>query len=174
MSEKSVTIEASAAPVQHIGITVSDLDRSLKFYGDVFGGTPFGREVTTRQAEWAGLGMVETTVDHAFLPVGNTLLELLAYETPVGRPFDLRRIDVGAVHISFGVEDLRGMHARMVDIGVKFVGEPLEVENPAFGRFTYVFFDDPDGFPLELFESVAPAGVVAGAGRATHTGGAVR
>jgi catechol 2,3-dioxygenase-like lactoylglutathione lyase family enzyme len=99
-----------------------------------------------------GLGTVDVNMNHAFLRLGNTILELLEYQRPLGRDFNARAFDVGAVHICFQVDDLVEKYDALRGKGIRFKGTPQEHENDALGRFLYVFFLDPDGIELELYQ----------------------
>ena len=73
--------------MDHIGLYVSDLERSVKFYGDLFG-FPVHRR----------LEMGETKI--AFLDIGGGLLELVYKPASPGRPAEGRW-----THVAYHVED---------------------------------------------------------------------
>src|SRR5690348_1472417 len=100
--------------IDHVGLTVPDLDAAVAFYVDVFGATelyrlgpfdaaqiprmPDGRDWTEAHINVAGARLMI-----AMLQIGaNLMLELLRYEKPANaRPEPPRNCDVGAHHLAF-------------------------------------------------------------------------
>ncbi len=82
--------------VAHIGIAVRDLDEALRLYHDALGLPLHGRETVESDR-----------VNVAFLPVGDTEVELLEAtdpESPVARFIERR--GEGIHHVAFEVEDV--------------------------------------------------------------------
>lgn len=98
--------------IDHIGIAVKNLDETLKFYRDVLGLEVEGTEVVEEQS-----------VKVAFLPVGDTEIELLESTTddgPIAR--HIARSGEGVQHIAFqvdsieeGIEYMKSKGMRMID-----------------------------------------------------------
>lgn len=125
----------------HIGINVTNLDRSRAFYMDVFG------------FKLAG-GSDEAPRRFAFLTDGNRLV-LTLWEQSEGR-FDGSR--PGLHHLSFEVataEEVRAAEKRLRERGVEFAYDGIvpHAEGMSSGG---IFFHDPDGTRLEI---CAPEGV---------------
>ena len=122
----------------HVGINVTDLDRAVHFYERVFGFTVGGRSD-------------EAPRRFAFLRNGDTLA-LTLWQQSDGR-FDGRR--PGLHHLSFQVPtlaDVRAAEARVRDAGGRFLyeGAVPHGEGASSGG---IFFEDPDGTPVEIFTS---------------------
>lgn len=124
----------------HIGLNVSELDRSLTFYRDVLGfeqlaaGADAGRR-------WAFLG-----IDGALTL---TLWQQSGGEFPVDRP--------GLHHLSFQVpslEQVRRVEAALTARAVTFLYDGVVAHGEGAGSGG-IFFTDPDGIRLEVY---APAG----------------
>lgn len=68
----------------HVGVTVGNLDRAIKFYEEAFGASLFAR--MTRSSSWIAeiVGCIEATLEfgHMRLPDG-THLELIQYHEPI-------------------------------------------------------------------------------------------
>jgi methylmalonyl-CoA epimerase len=97
--------------LDHIGIAVSDLEAAVRTYEDALGLTCQHRETVEDQA-----------VKTAFLPVGDTRLELLeslSPQGPIGR-FIARRGE-GIHHLCFEVDDIRTSLARCRKAGLRLV-----------------------------------------------------
>ncbi len=115
--------------MDHIGLYVSDLERSVKFYGDLFG-FPVHRR----------LEMGETKI--AFLDIGEGLLELVYKPESPGRPAEGRW-----AHVAYHVEDYDGIVS-------KLEGKGIPLDKRALGDGSRIaFFKDPDGHDVEISES---------------------
>jgi glyoxylase I family protein len=126
--------------IHHVAIICSDYEPSKRFYVDVLGLRPIAENYRAeRQSYKLDLG----------LPDG-TQIELFSFPEAPARPS--RPEAQGLRHLSFGVDDLDEWSAHLQTHGI-------EVEDIRLDEFTghrFVFFPDPDGLPLELYES-APA-----------------
>lgn len=117
----------------HVGITVSDLERSLHFYRDVLG-------LTISRATDLPDG---TRI--VFLSIaGHGELELFQYPTAQGMPEASRQPQaIGLGHIALRVADLEAAVSQLKERGVAFETEPTAERRRAT-------FYDPDGIPIEL------------------------
>jgi len=99
--------------VDHIGIAVNNLDETLKFYTDVLGLECLGTEVVEEQK-----------VRVAFLPVGDTELELLESTDPEG-PIArfIEKNGEGVQHIAFQVDNIEEAILHMQEKGMKMIDE---------------------------------------------------
>lgn len=125
----------------HVGLNVTDLERSKKFYQDVFGFRVF-RESNKPHRKYAFLGN------------GGTLV-LTLWQQSHGQ---FRKEQPGLHHLSFQVdslEDVQEFESRLRSLDVKFLydGVVPHSEGASSGG---VFFEDPDGIRLEVF---CPSGV---------------
>lgn len=139
----------------HVGISVSDLDRSIAFYRDHFGmdqacdiipfaGEPYLRIMALPDA--AGRMVVMTR--------GSLALELFEFHSPAParKPEDYPVADHGLTHFGVWVDDIAAMVARLTKAGVRFHSEIIPFESgihATYGR-------DPDGNVFELLQP--PAG----------------
>jgi lactoylglutathione lyase len=122
--------------VQHIGISVVDLDRSVRWYTDFFGFTETKR---FRKDDFE--------IEGAALQLGAMSLEILApfhpeisAMPPASLVSHLRK--VGTNHIAIGVSDISGCYERMSASGCSLMTGLID------GRF--FFCADPDGTVLEV------------------------
>lgn len=140
--------------VHHVGITVSDLEESIDFYGDVTRGDVSGPFEKSGPAIDAVTGYPGVVVRQAFisLPDGDTVIELLQYQGGSGARVDPDNGNVGAVHVGIFVNDLDETIARMRARGTEFVSDPITgTEGPMEGhRFLYAI--GPDRVRVELVE----------------------
>lgn len=120
--------------ITHVALTVSDLDRSVPWYGTLFGAEPVLDEDTGpfRHVVWL---------------VGQTLVGLHQFPDPANaEPFNERRI--GLDHLAFSCanrSELAEWEARLNELGIDNGG----VVDAAYG--SGVSFRDPDNIALEFF-----------------------
>lgn len=128
----------SALSLDHIAITVQDMDRAVGFYRDVLGLEVLGQ-----------LMLSDDTLKLVFLQAGAARLELFAF-TEEGRRNDAsdRNEDLGYKHLAFSVDDVDAVSARLQEHGVNFTVEPTD----AAGGVRLAFFRDPDGNLLEIID----------------------
>jgi catechol 2,3-dioxygenase-like lactoylglutathione lyase family enzyme len=97
----------------------------------------------------------QARIKYAFLDLGNTRIELNQYEIPEGRhDFDLRACDSGAAHICFQVDDVAAAYAELLASGIEFFSPPIHLDDSfkELAGISYVYFRDPDGVLLQLYE----------------------
>ncbi len=126
--------------LDHINLTVSDLERARQFYGDLLGFDLRQTPVDYSNRLFAGT--------YSFV-VGGVEICLIAHpETPPGDRFNETRI--GLDHLSFKAPDEQALQAladKLLAAGVKTKG--VEVFAPNGKK--YVSFRDPDNIQLEYW-----------------------
>ncbi len=102
-----------ALKLDHIGIAVSNLDEALKLYTEVLGLEVHGTEVVEEQK-----------VKVAFLPVGDTEVELLestSEDGPIAK--FIEKNGEGVQHLAFRVENIEEAIQDMLDKGMRMIDE---------------------------------------------------
>jgi len=141
--------------VHHVGITVKDLDASIRFYHDVLG-LGFSNE----PSPWfdgpelgPAVGVPGAGLRQVSLLAGDTMLELLEYKSPPSETTGpLVSNNLGASHVAFLVEDIEAKKAELESKGITFFSEVNVVDEGVLAGWRWVYFSDPDGYPLELVE----------------------
>jgi catechol 2,3-dioxygenase-like lactoylglutathione lyase family enzyme len=143
----------------HTGITVSDLDRSIAFYRDVLGLEPdigptdiFEGDELSR-----GVGVPEAKLRLATFKLDEGTLELIQYLNPlstVDNPMPANTL--GAMHISFQVENAEETMRELSAKGVDFLSPINVVKEGPLAGWNWVYFKDPDGITMELVEYNPP------------------
>jgi catechol 2,3-dioxygenase-like lactoylglutathione lyase family enzyme len=141
--------------LHHVGITVKDLDASIRFYHDLLG-LPFSNE----PSPWfdnpelgPAVGVPGAGLRQVSLLLGDTTLELLEYKSPPSETSEpLRSNNIGASHVAFLVDDIEDMKAELEAKGVTFFSSVNVVDEGVLAGWRWVYFADPDGYPLELVE----------------------
>jgi catechol 2,3-dioxygenase-like lactoylglutathione lyase family enzyme len=134
----------------HVGLCVTDIERSLRFYRDGLGfalsdGFDLDSEAMPGLDEALEVpGRV--VLRSQLIELEGMRIELLHWTTPGvdGTPSD-RRNRVGLTHLSFWVDDVDAAAARLVEHG----GTIIESTRTAPG-IELVFLEDPDGTRVEL------------------------
>lgn len=141
--------------MHHVGITVKDLDASIGFYHDVL-----GLEFSNEPSPWfdapelgPAVGVPGAGLRQVSLLLGDTTLELLEYRSPPSETTEpLKSNDLGASHVAFLVDDIHAKKAELESKGIEFYSDVNVVDEGVLAGWRWVYFQDPDGYPLELVE----------------------
>ena len=144
--------------LNHVGITVSNLERSIAFYTSLGLGEPPADWVFTIQGHWLSQLVQEedAVIRVAFLPIDDgSVLELLEYQQPEGEKANTRpNRDVGAMHLALNVDNIDEAYQRLSAAGVAFNSEPQTVAMGPWAGNRVAYLSDPDGTPVELVMNV--------------------
>lgn len=122
--------------LEHVGIRVSDMDRSIQFYSDVLGFCLRDRVKLGEKVELAFLKTAES----------NCEIELVAGEQE-GIALEGR-----VHHLAFTVEGIESIIERLKENGVTLLDSGTR---EVLGGIKIAFFRGPDGELLELFQPKA-------------------
>lgn len=123
--------------IHHVAIICSNYAVSKAFYVNVLGLTVIAENYRAERQSYK--------LDLA-LPDGGQI-ELFSFPSPPPRPS--RPEARGLRHLAFAVDDVERCREWLVSQGIEV--ESMRVDEYTGRRFT--FFADPDGLPLELYES---------------------
>jgi len=155
-----LVIVSKVTRMNHIGVPVSDLERSVTWYADVLGIEPNGVTISATTPALGPVVEVENpSMRASFALAGdNVLLELIQYENPQPQPFAGRNCDVGVMHLCFEVDDLDAAHRELLERGVHVNADPVVLQDGdgvhagSLAGTKILYLRDPDGIQLELFE----------------------
>lgn len=142
------------ASLSHVGISVSNLDRSIAFYCAAFGLEVAGRGTFAAGTEdgryEAILGLKGATGKSALLRAAGIQVELFEFESPVPKRSDPQRpvCDHGITHFCIEVDSIVDAVSQLKVAGATFHCPPLEF----FGKAKATYARDPDGNVIELLE----------------------
>jgi methylmalonyl-CoA/ethylmalonyl-CoA epimerase len=127
--------------IAHIGIAVKNLDDSLRLYHKGLGLSLHGRETVERDQ-----------VSVAFLPVGDTEVELLeptSPESPIARFIEKR--GEGIHHVAFEVDDIVKAMANLRSQGFRLIDEEPRI-GAGGARVAFLHPRSTNGVLIELCE----------------------
>jgi catechol 2,3-dioxygenase-like lactoylglutathione lyase family enzyme len=154
----------SVLRLSHVGLCVSDLERSLAFYRDALG----FREVSALEVSGAEtdrlLELEGVELRAVYLERDGARIELLCFDSPPSSAEPTRRPlnRLGLTHLSLRVDDLDAA-IRAVERAGGSCLEATRIENPRF-ETRAVFVVDPDGQRIELLQTPGDPSSLPGGG----------
>ena len=139
------------ASLNHVGLTVTDLDASVAFYVDAVGmelvlpGFRTGGQWFDKLTENNG-----AVIEAVLLSAGDVRLQLVQYHEAGDSEALTGHNRVGNLHLSFDVEDAQAKQTQMK--GRPEYRATAVVELPVEGYRSF-YVRDPDGVPVEFLES---------------------
>ena len=122
--------------IHHVAIIASDYERSKHFYVNILGMEGIRENYRAERQSYK--------LD---LKVGTSEIELFSFPNSPERPSYPEAC--GLRHLCFRVEDIEQVVSYLNESGV----QTQEIRVDEYTQKRYVFFNDPDGLPLELYES---------------------
>mgnify|MGYP001249950802 CR=1 FL=1 len=123
---------------EHVGMTVSDMDRAIGFYCGLL-----GLRLAMRRTSAGG--------ELAFLDAGGGMLEVSAPAHAVERFRDVPNTEAGLRHLTLAFDDVDLMIETLEAAGVEIVERPRRAYNSEM-LSKVAFVRDPDGILVELVE----------------------
>ncbi|MCW2784927.1 MAG: hypothetical protein JWP74_1444 [Marmoricola sp.] len=140
----------------HIGIGVADLDRSVRFYSDVFGFAQL-YQLDFKDNEVAATMEQEGVFRSAMLIRDDIRIELLQWVgVPVTGSGERKPMtELGFTHLSFRVEDVDDLTEAVVAAGGAVHPQTLSYVGPEGSTQTgLLYYTDPDGTRIEVMSNV--------------------
>jgi catechol 2,3-dioxygenase-like lactoylglutathione lyase family enzyme len=141
----------------HVGVTVAELERAVRFYTE-----GLGMQVAARQTSAAGYlaltGYDGLEIATAFVesPGDTVRIELQEYRGIGDRGVrEPGTAPVGSSHICLRVADVADTLERAEAAGGKRVTDPVRIDSGMNDGGVAVYLRDPDGYTIELFQPPA-------------------
>src|SRR5437870_3767930 len=150
----SISAQSPKVAVESIGMTVSDMDRSVEFYSALTFQKVKDVEVSGEQYEHLE-GVFGARIRIVRMQLGNEYLDLTQYLAPPGRPIpvDSRSNDLWFQHIAIVVRDMDQAFDKLRALKVQFVSTGPQTLPPSIKAAAGIkafYFRDPDQHNLEI------------------------
>ncbi|MEX2306883.1 MAG: VOC family protein [Pirellulales bacterium] len=142
----------------HHGFTVTDIDRSLRFYRDAL-----GLEVE-RISERNNLPSYDTILGYTDVQLkvailsrsaSGFVLELFQYINPPAVRRELQNYYVGSSHVALQVDDIDAQYEILRSHGFGAISPPVDVVRDGRRVARAMYALDPDGISVEMFQEFA-------------------
>jgi len=137
--------------IRHIGIVVSDIEKSLKFYRNIVG----LKQVIDFTEEGDFIDTISNLKDVYLRMIklvteSGDMIELLHYAShPQSERGENKLCEIGPTHVAFTVEDVEKVYMNWSARGIKCNSEPVISPD---GKAKLFFCQDPDGTFLEIVQ----------------------
>src|SRR5437870_4537550 len=150
----SISAQSPKVAVESIGMTVSDMDRSVEFYSALTFQKVKDVEVSGEQYEHLE-GVFGARIRIVRMQLGNEYLDLTQYLAPPGRPIpvDSRSNDLWFQHVAIVVRDMDQAFDKLRALKVQFVSTGPQTLPPSIKAAAGIkafYFRDPDQHNLEI------------------------
>src|SRR5437867_1418777 len=150
----SIFAQSPKVAVESIGMTVSDMDRSVAFYSALTFQKVSDTEVFGEQYEHLE-GVFGARMRIVRMRLGNEFVDLTEYLAPRGRPIpvDSRSNDLWFQHIAIVVRDMDQAFEKLRALKVQFVSTGPQTLPPSIAAAAGIkafYFRDPDEHNLEV------------------------
>lgn len=141
--------------VDHLGVTVPDLDEAERFFVDVLGAIPIytlGSKQSDDDWMQSHLGVHPRTVisEIRFYRLGTGMnFELFKYAAADGQAEEPKNSDIGGHHVALYVDDMDAAIEHLRSHNVEIMGEPTASAQAAKGQ-RWLYFRSPWGMQFEL------------------------
>ena len=150
----------------HAGVTVRDMDASLRFYREGLGLEVHFDRILDGAYLRTVLAQQFTAIRAVYLSIpGGGFVELLEYQETERLSAASRPSDFGAGHLCLYVEGINDMVERLREYGgsTRSAAAVDITSGPNTGARS-VYALDPDGYPVELFQKPGRSAVISQAG----------
>ena len=144
--------------IYHVGLTVSDLDRSIAFYRDILG-LEFQGEIFMAGEETDRLfRMKDTKARVAYLNGSKAIeappIELIQFVDNKVKKVKGNLFTTSISEVCFYTDDIDSVYKTLVENHVECLSEPqyFDFRADGFGESRAFYFRDPDGIILEMMQ----------------------
>jgi catechol 2,3-dioxygenase-like lactoylglutathione lyase family enzyme len=143
--------------VESVGLSVSDMDRSVDFYSQVLSFEKVSDQELAGEEQERLRGVFAARVRVVRMRLGDETVELTEFLAPRGRPapVDSRSNDGWFQHVAIIVSDMDRAYRVLRKHRVTHISpgpQRLPDWNPNAGGIRAFYFRDPDGHPLEILQ----------------------
>lgn len=137
----------------HFGVTVSDVERTKKFFIEVLGFSAGAEVSLTPEFSSAVTGVAGAQIEACFVQGHGIAVELLKYRAPGDRGrLEGRSCDTGAAHLAFYVTSIEEILKRAQAYGWRAAGVPTAITVGPRAGGSACYATNGDGIVLEFVE----------------------
>lgn len=146
--------------VCHIGLTVSNLQNSIKFYEDTLGLNYIGKITMSGENTETLFNLKNCFARIGYLTCNENItgpsIELIEFVNPKATNVKANLNSISISEICFQVSNIDTIYENLLKKGVEFISPPqyFDFTLDGFSKSKAVYFRDPDGIILELLEEV--------------------
>lgn len=131
--------------IYHVGLTVSDLDKSIAFYRDVLG-LAFQGEIMMVGKETDNLNGSEN--------METPPVELIQFVDNEVKRVQSNLFMTSISELCFYTDDIDTVYKKLIEKNVECLSEPqyFDFSSQGFGKSKAFYFKDPDGIILEMMQ----------------------
>jgi glyoxylase I family protein len=140
--------------MNHVGISVSNIERTIAFYRDMFGMEELTPVFPFGGPDFSAIMGVENAQGRmTMISNGDVRLELFEFANPRPAPRDPNYpvADHGYSHFGFDVEDIDAVYERLKAAGVPIHCPVIQFQ----GGIRAIYARDPDGYVFEVLQMPA-------------------
>ncbi len=144
--------------IYHVGLTVSDMERSIRFYKDVLGLEYKGEIVMEGKETEVLFQRPGCKARVAYLNSSDKLqmppVELIQFTDVDSKCSSTDLFQTSISELCFYTEDADGVYEELKKKGVECLSEPqkFDFSGDGFGKSKAFYFKDPDGIILEIMQ----------------------
>ncbi|MGJ8530735.1 MAG: VOC family protein [Alphaproteobacteria bacterium] len=144
--------------VNHTGITVHDLDRSIAMFCELFDFEVFSRAPRDPAIISGVTGVEGAEIEVAYVRNGAVSFELLCYSKPEERKdYRPRPCDLGSLHIAVNVEDMDAMLEKALAWPMDIVGKEVQIDAGPNNGSRIIYLRTPEeGLIVEMIQKPKP------------------
>ncbi len=157
MTETFAQTLPGLAGLDHVGLTVPDLDAAVAFFAGVLGCPqvltfgPIADDTGTFMTDALGVHPRARIERVAMIRTGRgSNIELFEYSSPDQQAFAPKNSDVGAFHLAFYVRDIAAAKAFLDAKGVVTRMGPIPISDGPIAGQSILYFEAPWGLNLEI------------------------
>ncbi len=146
--------------VMHIGLTVSDMDKSIAFYRDILGLKYKGELIMEGEETDLLFARKNCRVRVAYLNGSDEVfappIELIQFLDENAEENTAKLTKISISEVCFNVSDIDKVYEHLVKNNVECLSapQPFDFTKSGFGKSKALYFKDPDGIILELMQNI--------------------
>ena len=136
----------------HVGISVRDLEASIKFYTELLGFDLERRTQNSGAKVSRVVGIPNASLNIAILKKDNIYLELIDYQNEDAKKaiHYKRQDEPGLIHIAFSFNDIDPVYNKIKSLGYEFSSAPMVTRESGHN---IAYLKGPDNVIIELVEN---------------------